>query len=323
MVKIILNGEMHNSARAPGLALRDIEALSVGEKKFICASEDFHLVPERIGALIEELEAFLVDTDQTNEAKLELEKENKKLFDKIMLGDDGEVRFSKDEVKFLKALRDKYGFSEIDPMDFVDMLMQYESMMELRGGRERIDAMLKFSKKMPEFAVASIEDEEGMAEYYALKEKNDRNEISPEEMERLHFLALDPELEKRRVAAMAQKIFNLANDLPADGVVYVYPLGNHHVAGIHAALKARGADFEIHANCLWDSKEARAEILAAGVSVKDGEMIRDFFLSEERQGGYDDFFAATFPELKPSYSPLSPSHAAAAGAGIASGGAGR
>lgn len=317
MVKIIINGEAHNSSYAPEIAVRDLNVLTAAGKKVICAVEDPELTAERLAEGAEGRRDFVENVENMAKAITLLKAKNLALYERIISAGDRTIAFSKDEMSVLESLLDESGLrADIDdPIYLVGAIVNFDNDLIPFGGYKRAVNYAKFSDRLiatdNSVEVVVIDDLEAAAEVYHLQTIDRRRGVSEAERIRLDALLKDQAIEEARTSTMAKKIFDKAKTLPKDGVVYVYPIGNSHVAAVAQKLTElgikEGTALEIHASCLWDKREDRDALLAVSGMVAEVGM-RNLFLSEPRCGGYDELISGIFPdvrfpELKPSLSP--------------------
>lgn len=318
MVKVIINGETHISAIVPRVALRDIEALTAAEKTVILASEDPSLSQKNLLESAKDRDAFVKNIEQMNRVISLLKEKDPALYDKIVSISDEDVIFSKDEISQLNSLLVETGLAkDIDnPMALVDFIPDFDHEMELFHGYERVISYEKYfanrliDKTKPPVEVITIDDLDAVREIHdlqkVLKEGLDE-ETRKSVCDRLDVLYEDSEIEKRRISSMVESIAECASKLSADAIIYVYPIGNKHVAAVFdglTAIAAERGDLEVFASCSYDSQEQK-RIIPNTLAVRDD--IPEFFLSSPRCGGYDEsltriFPDVEFPELKPGLS---------------------
>lgn len=304
MVKIIINGEAHNSSLAPKRVLSDIDLLS--EKNLVFAMEDYKLANTDFSEMKDEIEGFLDYVGMVRGIKSEIEANCKSISDKINSDPDSdEIELSESEIKYLSDLAEENGIE--DYLDMLDAIRGIENCVKDHGGQKRIEQCLLLSERLRSFDKFSIEDEEAVKEIHELKGKYASGVISEKEVEKLNDLIQSPDVEETRLSTMSGKLFEKALSLPDDAIIYVYPVGNFHVSGLCEKLKQmqneRVVNLEIYGNCLWDNEDHKNSFIASGEYVSpstEGNKIKELFLSgAEGISEYYNRFYEIFPELRP------------------------
>ncbi len=310
MIKIIINGEAHNSLTMPKLVWEDLGRLSVAGKRVVIASEDEGELDNKV-----ELREY---ADKMRRVKSELEKENPDLLKKICSEDgyEDEVTFFTDELQLLTKKMKTHGLTDTcggKPLNFVERIASHDGIIAANGGYERIKAYAELFCGISEetvFEVFSMDNKvEFCPELMGLFSKL-RNEggLFGEEMERFKALHSDPEIERERVTSMSKSCFEkCVEHASGDVVLYVYPIGSAHVEGLAAKLSEMlaesGIPFTINAHRMWDEEGQKEAFLKEDPSLGElfsGGRAVDLVLSRPHRGGYNEIFSEIFPDLRPS-----------------------
>jgi hypothetical protein len=135
MIKIIINGEAHNSYLSPLIAIRDIKALRDQGVNVICASEDYKMVGEEANSNIESGEEFLFEADKINRAGKKLKGSRQYLFDELENDQVSSASgYSREEISTFKELRSEFEIPRKYGLDLVEIIFNFEAMVNKMGG---------------------------------------------------------------------------------------------------------------------------------------------------------------------------------------------